>query len=100
MICIWCLVILHARMGGYIRDLGIAINSVILGAIVTFSHWGVNNLGVGLHSYGFTEGIWGWLFRTWAIMAVPIAMGVILFFMDRSRKDKSDPPKDATPAAA
>jgi hypothetical protein len=27
------------------------------GAVVAWSWWGVNQLGVGLHSYGFTEGI-------------------------------------------
>ena len=93
MICLWCLVILHARMGGYIRDLGIAMNAVVLGAIVTFSHWGVNNLGVGLHSYGFTEGIWGALYLTWTIMAVPFVMGVVLFFIGRSgKKNAGSPP--------
>src|SRR5690606_21223804 len=65
MICLWGLIILHARMGGYIRDLGIAITSVIMGMIIAFSWWGVNLLGVGLHSYGFTSGIMNMLVIFW-----------------------------------
>jgi ABC-type transport system involved in cytochrome c biogenesis permease subunit len=57
LICIWELVILHARLGGYIRDFGLCVLSVIGGVVVIFSWWGVNLLGVGLHSYGFTEGV-------------------------------------------
>ena len=57
LICIWELVILHARLGGYIRDFGLCVLSVIGGVVVVFSWWGVNLLGVGLHSYGFTEGV-------------------------------------------
>jgi hypothetical protein len=51
------LVILHARMGGYLREFGVAVAAAAAGAVVAFSWWGVNLLGVGLHSYGFTSGI-------------------------------------------
>jgi len=86
MICLWCLVILHARMGGMIRDIGVNVNAIILAGITTFSWWGVNNLGVGLHSYGFTDGIWGKLFSSWAIMGVFILMGIPLLRSDRQKK--------------
>jgi len=49
MIVLWELAILHGRLGGYIRDLGVAIACVFGGIIVAFSWWGVNLLGVGLH---------------------------------------------------
>ena len=71
------LAMLHARMGGFIRQLGLHISSLFLGVIVTFSWWGVNNLGVGLHSYGFTEGVWRNLFAFWAIEAVFILIAMI-----------------------
>ena len=64
MICLWSLAIMHARMGGYIKGIGIAVNSILLGIIVSFSWWGVNNLGIGLHSYGFTDGVWTCLLYT------------------------------------
>jgi ABC-type transport system involved in cytochrome c biogenesis permease subunit len=57
MICLWQILILHARMGGYVRDWGVAALSVIGAGVVVFSWWGVNLLGVGLHSYGFTDGV-------------------------------------------
>jgi ABC-type transport system involved in cytochrome c biogenesis permease subunit len=55
-IVLWQLVIVHARLGGMIRDLGLALLTVVLGSVVVFSWFGVNQLGVGLHSYGFTTG--------------------------------------------
>jgi ABC-type transport system involved in cytochrome c biogenesis permease subunit len=57
MIVLFELVILHARMGGYIKDFGVCVLAVMGGAVVAFSWWHVNQLGVGLHSYGFTAGV-------------------------------------------
>ena len=67
LICIWELIILHARMGGFIRPFGFAVMNVLLGVVVATSWWGVNLLGVGLHSYGFTEGVGFWLMVYFAI---------------------------------
>jgi ABC-type transport system involved in cytochrome c biogenesis permease subunit len=78
MICLFSLAMLHARMGGYIRDLGMHITSIFLGMLVTFSWWGVNNLGVGLHSYGFVEGVWINLFIFWGIEVVFMILAVIV----------------------
>jgi ABC-type transport system involved in cytochrome c biogenesis permease subunit len=57
LICLGELLILHARMGGYVRDHGLAVLAALNGMTVAFSWWHVNNLGVGLHSYGKTEGV-------------------------------------------
>lgn len=57
MIVLMGLIILHARMGGYIREIGMHALSLLLGAITLFSWFGVNQLSIGLHSYGFTAGI-------------------------------------------
>ncbi len=55
LIVLWNATILHARWGGIFRERGIA-NMAIFGNIVTsFSWFGVNLLGIGLHSYGFTD---------------------------------------------
>ena len=90
MICLWTLVILHGRMGGMIREIGLHMNSLILAMIVTFSWWGVNNLGVGLHSYGFTEGVWGALYGSWMVLGVFLLMGVIVWLRERSAKSTRD----------
>ncbi len=70
LICIWQILILHARIGGYVRDRGLAVLAVLGGVVVSASWWGVNLLNVGLHSYGFTSGIAGILFAYWAVEGI------------------------------
>lgn len=55
-IVLWNALILHVRWGKMTSDRGIAILSVLGNIVVSWSWFGVNELGVGLHSYGFTEG--------------------------------------------
>jgi ABC-type transport system involved in cytochrome c biogenesis permease subunit len=60
-IVLWYSLILHARWGGMVRQRGL-MNLVVFGNIVTAGSWfGVNMLGVGLHSYGFTDSAAFWL---------------------------------------
>ncbi|MFT6862422.1 MAG: ABC-type transport system involved in cytochrome c biogenesis permease subunit [Akkermansiaceae bacterium] len=56
LIVLWSLIILHARLAGWMKGIGLHVMSILGGSVVVFSWWGVNMLGVGLHSYGFTEG--------------------------------------------
>ncbi len=101
MICLWTLVILHGRMAGWIRDIGVHMNSLVLAIIVTFSWWGVNNLGVGLHSYGFTEGVWGALYSSWAVLGLFMAMGAAVWRRERkTRAERKAPPAAGRPATA
>lgn len=53
-IVLWTLIILHARMAGYIREWGMHNCAVVGSILVTFSWWHVNFLSTGLHNYGFT----------------------------------------------
>ncbi len=73
LICLAQLVILHARQGGYLRDFGIAMATAFQGTVIAFSWFGVNLLGVGLHSYGFTSGIntalWSYYLAQWGLIA-------------------------------
>ncbi|HEO72120.1 MAG TPA: hypothetical protein ENN80_12735 [Candidatus Hydrogenedentes bacterium] len=75
LIVLWQLATLHARLGGYIRDLGVAMAAVMGAAIVAFSWWGVNLLGVGLHTYGFTSGTMSALIIYWALEALVLLIG-------------------------
>lgn len=60
-IVLWNALILHLRWGGIIRERGL-VNCAIFGNIVTAWSWfGVNMLGIGLHSYGFTQAAFKWL---------------------------------------
>jgi ABC-type transport system involved in cytochrome c biogenesis permease subunit len=61
LIVLWNATILHARWGGLVRERGL-MNLAVFGNIVTsFSWFGVNMLGIGLHSYGFTDAAFKWL---------------------------------------
>ncbi len=70
MIVLFELVILHARIAGYIRDFGMCVLAVMGGAVVAFSWWHVNQLGVGLHAYGFTDGVVATLWKYYGFVAV------------------------------
>ncbi|MBL7645512.1 MAG: cytochrome c biogenesis protein CcsA [Candidatus Hydrogenedentes bacterium] len=105
MICLWSLVILHAKMGRHIKDMGISQGAVVLAMIVAFSWWGVNQLGVGLHSYGFTSGIMNALVVYWAFETLTIAAGAWVWMREREPAPPEAPketklPKKAKPAKA
>ncbi len=86
MIVLMCLVILHARLGGYIREIGLHCCNLILGCIVIFSWFGVNQLGVGLHAYGFTDGIWPKIYGYWLSQLLLMSYGVYLSLSERRVK--------------
>jgi len=49
------LLILHARWAGMIRERGVAVLAVGGNIVTSWSWFGTNMLGVGLHSYGFID---------------------------------------------
>lgn len=55
-IVLWNALVLHARWDGMVKGRGLALLAVLGNIVVSWSWFGVNELGVGLHSYGFTEG--------------------------------------------
>ena len=76
-IVLWNALILHARWGGMVRERGI-MNLAIFGNIVTSWSWfGTNLLGVGLHSYGFMSGAFTALMVFVASQCVLIGLGLI-----------------------
>jgi ABC-type transport system involved in cytochrome c biogenesis permease subunit len=85
MICLMCLITLHARLGGYVKEVGIHVCSLILGSITMFSWFGVNQLGVGLHAYGFTDGVWGNLSKYWLLQ---VAMLPLAWWVGRANRWK------------
>ena len=78
------LVILHARMGGYLKEHGVCAAAALGGTIVAFSWFGVNLLGVGLHSYGFTSGIHRALWTYYVIQWAIVGLGTYGWFRDRA----------------
>ena len=55
MIVLWNAIILHARWAGYVRERGTMVMAIFGNIITALSWFGVNMLGVGLHSYGFMD---------------------------------------------
>jgi ABC-type transport system involved in cytochrome c biogenesis permease subunit len=55
LIVLWNALVLHARWAGYARQKGIAAMAIFGNVITSLSWFGVNMLGVGLHSYGFMD---------------------------------------------
>ena len=54
-IVIWNAIILHARWGGLARTRGIMALAIFGNIVTSWSWFGTNMLGVGLHSYGFMD---------------------------------------------
>ena len=52
---LWNALILHARWGGLVKDRGMAVLAIGGNIITTWSYFGTNQLGVGLHNYGFNK---------------------------------------------
>ena len=85
LIVLWTLAILHARLGGYIKEWGLHLAAVFTAAVVTFSWWHTNFLGVGLHNYGFTAGkntIW----QFYAVILAVLVFGFIAMIVERNQK--------------
>jgi len=77
LIVIWNAIILHARWGGYARERGIAVLAVFGNIITSLSWFGVNMLGVGLHSYGFMDQAFGPLLAFIVSQLTIVALGLL-----------------------
>jgi ABC-type transport system involved in cytochrome c biogenesis permease subunit len=56
-IVLWNALILHARWDKLVADRGLALLAIGGNIVTSWSFFGVNQLGIGLHSYGFTNGV-------------------------------------------
>ena len=73
-VILWGMLLLHLRAGRLVSERGFALLNCF-NVIVTFLCWfGVNLLGVGLHSYGFQGGTAAWLLGFVLADALAIAL--------------------------
>lgn len=56
-IVLWLLWLLHGKIANVLNPLNFASAAIVTNVVVALSWFGVNLLGVGLHSYGFTTHI-------------------------------------------
>ena len=57
LIILWCAILFHARLAGWIGQAGLAAGAVGAIIAVALTWLGVNLLGLGMHAYGFTTGV-------------------------------------------
>ena len=74
LIVIWNAIVLHARWGGMIRERGLVAMAIFGNIVTSFSWFGVNMLGIGLHSYGFMDAAFQWLMAFMVSQLVLIAL--------------------------
>jgi len=82
LIVLWNAVILHARWGGFAKESGIMAMAIFGNIITSLSWFGVNMLGVGLHSYGFMDKAF-WSLS--AFIATQLLLIVVCLFPARFR---------------
>jgi ABC-type transport system involved in cytochrome c biogenesis permease subunit len=77
LIVIWNALILHARWCGLIKNRGTAVLTLVGGMITTWSWFGTNQLGAGLHNYGFRTDIAEACTITWIVFFGFIGVSLI-----------------------
>ncbi len=71
-IVLWNAIILHSRWGGLARTRGIMALAVFGNIVTSWSWFGTNMLGVGLHSYGFMDAAF------WALIGFVLSQLIII----------------------
>jgi ABC-type transport system involved in cytochrome c biogenesis permease subunit len=88
-ITLWCLVVLHMRFAGWIKEFGFHIMNVLGINAIIFSWWHVNELGVGLHAYGRSEGRLKYIFISYAITTLIALFGGLISWLAARNKSSS-----------
>lgn len=79
LIVIWNALMLHARWDKMVAGRGFAVLAIFGNIVTAWSWFGTNELGIGLHSYGFTEGTKFWLATFFASQAVFMVLGMLFW---------------------
>jgi ABC-type transport system involved in cytochrome c biogenesis permease subunit len=77
LIVLWNAIILHARWGKMISARGTMVAAVFGNIVTSWSWFGTNMLGIGLHSYGFMEKAFFWLMAFVFSQLMVMAIGAI-----------------------
>ena len=77
LIVLWNAIILHARWGGLVKQRGLMVMAVFGNIVTSWSWFGVNMLGIGLHSYGFMDSAFPWLIAFGASQLAFMMIGLL-----------------------
>ncbi|MBI5853526.1 MAG: cytochrome c biogenesis protein CcsA [Planctomycetes bacterium] len=98
MIVLWQLVTLHGRMGGFFRNWGLCLMAVIGNAVVAFSWWHVNALGIGLHTYGFDASLYAGTMIFYGTQGLALGAGAFACWSERRALASRSVDPDVAPA--
>jgi ABC-type transport system involved in cytochrome c biogenesis permease subunit len=76
-IVLWNAIILHCRSAEVVRQRGLMMLTVFGNVVTSWSFFGTNMLGVGLHSYGFAQAAFNWLIVFVASQVLIIALAAV-----------------------
>lgn len=85
LIVLWLIWVQHGRLAGKLKDVPFMAGIAYLNVIVAIAWFGVNLLGVGLHSYGFTSGL---AIGLGAFCAIETALIALLWILVRTKNKK------------
>ena len=102
LIVLWNSLILHARWCGLVKDRGVAVLAVGGNMICAWSWFGTNQLGIGLHAYGFDTRLADGCANFWFSQLVIIGLGLIPrpFWSSATRRLAAAPMSISEPAPA
>ena len=75
---LWNCLILHARWAGLVKDRGVAVLAIFGNVITAWSWFGTNQLGIGLHAYGFDSRLADGCFNFWLSQMFILALGAAI----------------------
>jgi ABC-type transport system involved in cytochrome c biogenesis permease subunit len=76
-VVLWNALTLHARWAGLVKQRGLAVLSIVGIMVTGWSFIGTNQLGIGLHAYGFNNTLAQILVWTWAACCLLILEGCL-----------------------
>jgi ABC-type transport system involved in cytochrome c biogenesis permease subunit len=101
LIVLWNAAILHARWGGMIKERGLMAMAVFGNIVTSFSWFGVNMLGIGLHSYGWMDKAFPWLmaFDASQVVLIILALMPLRYWASFKSNIPSAPPEPLPPGS-
>ena len=79
----WQIMMVHMRIVGFVKPAGFALGMILNNIVVVLAWFGVNLLGVGLHSYGFASGI---ARNILIFIMIELMLGFGMYYLAKNRK--------------
>jgi ABC-type transport system involved in cytochrome c biogenesis permease subunit len=100
LIVLWNALILHARWCGMVKTRGVAVLALFGNVVCAWSWFGTNQLGIGLHAYGFDPTLAEGCTNFWLSQFVIMGLGMIpaQYWASASRR-RSAVPAPVAPSA-